>query len=213
MYFVPDEIYHVYNRGNQKQLLFKRRENYLYFLKKINEIIKPRCNILCWCLMPNHFHLLVHATGESAHLIPGKPIPMQVLSEGIRILLSSYTKGFNKEYRLCGNLFQQKTKAKQVSGITTDYSLTAFHYIHQNPIHAGLVDKMEDWEFSSFADYIGIRKGKPCNPVSDTLEVSDTYVPNLCNIPLAYELLDLNAKMLYKESYSIISPAKQKHIM
>ncbi len=195
MYFAPNEIYHVYNRGNQKQILFKSRDNYLYFLKKLNQIIKPRCNILCWCLMPNHFHLLVHTTDVSAQLLPDKVIPMQSLSEGIRILLSSYTKGINKEYNLTGNLFQQKTKAKQVSDPTTDYSLTAFHYVHQNPMHAGLVKKMEDWEFSSFTDYIGKRKGK------------------LCTIQKAYELLDLNAKMFYKESYEIISPAKQQHIM
>ncbi len=86
-----------------------------------------------------------------------------------------------------GSLFQQKTKSVCVN-VDSEYSyaLTAFHYIHQNPIRAGLVNKMEDWEFSSFKDHLGLRAGK------------------LCNIQLAASLLDLDVKHLYKESYKII---------
>lgn len=114
------------------------------------------------------------------------------LTESIRLLLSSYTKGFNKQYNKTGNLFQQKTKAKCVSD--EQYSVTAFHYIHQNPMAAGLVSKMEDWEFSSFADYAGKRNG------------------TLCNQPLAYELLDLDRAHLYNESYAMIANEKMKQI-
>lgn len=86
-----------------------------------------------------------------------------------------------------GSLFQQKTKAVCVNADPDySYALTAFHYIHQNPMRAGLVKKMEDWEFSSFKDYLGLRAGK------------------LCNQSLAGRLLDLDVKHLYKESYAII---------
>ena len=110
----------------------------------------------------------------------------------MRCLLSSYTKGFNKQYKRTGNLFQQKTKAKCVSG--KPYSVTALHYIHQNPVAAKLVDKLEDWEFSSFKDYAGIRNGR------------------LCNIKLAYQLLDVTKELFYEESYRIITSEKLREI-
>ena len=49
-------IYHIYNRGNNKQRIFFQKENYLYFLRKCHQYIKPVSNIFAWCLMPNHFH-------------------------------------------------------------------------------------------------------------------------------------------------------------
>lgn len=60
-HFASENIYHIYNRGNDKQLIFFNRDNYLYFLKKLRKYIFPHCEILDYCLMPNHFHLLVYA--------------------------------------------------------------------------------------------------------------------------------------------------------
>ena len=59
MHFEKDLIYHIYNQGNNKQKIFFNRENYLFFLGKINTYIQPYADILAWCLMPNHFHLMV----------------------------------------------------------------------------------------------------------------------------------------------------------
>jgi len=53
-------IYHVFNQGNNRENIFFSRENYLYFLSKINIYIKPHADILAWCLMPNHFHLMLY---------------------------------------------------------------------------------------------------------------------------------------------------------
>ena len=66
-------------------------------------------------------------------------------------------KGINKRNNFTGSLFQQNTKAKIVS--SSDYRRICFHYIHQNPIKAKLTEKMEDWPYSSFPDYIGKKKG------------------------------------------------------
>ena len=60
MIFEVAHIYHIYNQGNNKQKIFFRRENYLYFLNKIHEYIIPYGDVLAWCLMPNHFHLMVY---------------------------------------------------------------------------------------------------------------------------------------------------------
>ena len=60
MQFQEDYIYHIFNQGNNRQKIFFRRDNYLYFLGKIKEYILPYADVLAWCLMPNHFHLMVH---------------------------------------------------------------------------------------------------------------------------------------------------------
>ncbi|MEI6060688.1 MAG: hypothetical protein WCR72_08265 [Bacteroidota bacterium] len=59
MYFEPGGIYHIYNQGNNRQKVFYSRENYIYFLRKLRIYILPFADVLAWCLMPNHFHLMV----------------------------------------------------------------------------------------------------------------------------------------------------------
>jgi len=107
MHFIPNEVYHIYNRGNNKQTIFFSHENYLFFLRKINTQLKPICDILCWCLMPNHFHFIVNTKDESCISRPafgGKP--MQELSYRLGILLSSYSQAINKQNGTTGSLFQ-----------------------------------------------------------------------------------------------------------
>ncbi|HEX5150408.1 MAG TPA: hypothetical protein VFW07_03105 [Parafilimonas sp.] len=197
MQFQPETIYHIYNRGNRQQTIFFNRDNYIYFLEKVRKYMLPCSDILCWCLMPNHFHFLVNTTEASCTMVEKQNLPVQRLTESIRLLLSSYTKGIQKQQQFKGNLFQQKTKAKPVSGTERSYAFIAFNYIHQNPYNAGLVKKIEDWEFSSFRDYIGMRKG------------------NLCNQQLAALLLDLdtNISNFYKASYMVIPDADVKGIL
>lgn len=174
MRFLENEIYHVYNRGNNKQQIFFTDSDYGYFLNKLRTEWKPHCEILAWCLMPNHFHIMLLATKESCIEIPsygGKP--MQLLARKIGLSLSSYTQHINRLNKTSGSLFQQKTKAKcisipeqQSSNNLLDiqsYISVCMHYIHQNPVKAGIVKRMEDWPFSSFADYAGLRKGTLCN--------------------------------------------------
>jgi putative transposase len=167
MEFFRQNIYHIYNRGNNKQIIFFTEENYLYFLKKVRKYILPHCDMLAYVLMPNHFHFLIHADERTEKQLPGPAITRNVLSEGIRLLLSSYSKGVNKQEDRTGNLIQQKTKSKCVHN-TSDinekgYSDTCFYYIHQNPLRAGLVVKTEDWHYSSYRDYAGLRNGTLCN--------------------------------------------------
>jgi len=57
-------LYHIYNQGNNQRQIFFNRDNYIYFLKKIKTYITPYADILAWCLMPNHFHLMVLVNEE-----------------------------------------------------------------------------------------------------------------------------------------------------
>ena len=54
-----EQLYHIYNRGNNRQRVFLRDDHYLLFLKKLRDLLQPQAHIVAWCLMPNHFHLLV----------------------------------------------------------------------------------------------------------------------------------------------------------
>ena len=194
MQFEVSNLYHIYNRGNNKQTIFFNRENYIYFLNKVNRYIFPCCDILSWCLMPNHFHFLIHANEETVKIIKENPIKINALTEGFRLLLSSYTQGINKQEQRTGNLFQQKTKFICVSEGSEHYGYTVFQYIHQNPFKANLVKRLEDWEFSSFADYAGLRNGK------------------LCNIELATILFELNKELFIQDSYSELPDTLLKKI-
>ena len=60
MIFKEGHIYHIFNQGNNKEQVFFTRENYIYFLHKITQYILPYADILAWCIMPNHFHLMVY---------------------------------------------------------------------------------------------------------------------------------------------------------
>jgi REP element-mobilizing transposase RayT len=120
--------------------------------------------------MPNHFHWLIRVNDNYDDIIssPGNSCSkiIKPLNRNISTLLSSYTRGMNKSYGKTGSLFRGKTKAKLISGhnkFDDDYALTCFLYIHLNPINAGLGNRIEEWEFSSYRDYIGARKGTLCN--------------------------------------------------
>lgn len=171
MHFTPNEIYHVYNRGNNKLLIFFNDDNYIFFLKKIKQEWKKYCEILCYSLMPNHFHFMIVPNEEGCkNIVLGDRIThMQNLSKTIGKTLSSYTKAINIQNQTTGNLFQKKTHAKCLTDldnrkeIIRQYLSTCFHYIHQNPLQARLVIKLKDWPYSSFQDYYGYRNGTLCN--------------------------------------------------
>jgi len=192
-------IYHIYNQGNNHRKIFFNRENYLFFLEKIKTYITPYADIIAWCLMPNHFHLMVFVqevectVSESdtmtwSHRITKK----RTFNNSIAIMLRSYTRAINKQQKNSGSLFKAHTKAECINchkGITLSfinknavtkinfqhpekqYPQVCFNYIHQNPVKAGFVQKEIDWEFSSAIDYASLRNGKLINK-----EVATNYV-------------------------------------
>ena len=167
MHFEPNQIYHVYNRGNNKQPVFFNDANYLYFLHKIKIEWKKYADVLCYCLMPNHFHIMLvpNKDGCKNIVLADKETHMQNLSKTIGKTLSSYTKAVNIQNKATGNLFQKKTKVKLLTGPNSliENFLTCFHYIHQNPLKAKLVKDLKDWLYSSYPDYYSGRKGTICN--------------------------------------------------
>ena len=188
------ELYHIYNQGNNKETLFYTDADYLQFLHLFRKCVFPHCQVLAWCLMPNHFHFLIYATEESA--IPKRVgnISSCALSNGFRVLQSKYAQYLNQKNKRSGSLFRPKTKAKPLSENDRHYGFTAFQYIHQNPLKAGLVKRMEDWVYSSFADFAGLRNGQ------------------LCDQLLAAQLLDFDKDDFVTLSYQAIDKEKLAHI-
>ena len=185
MHFETDKLYHIYNQGNNQQTIFFSAENYRYFLRCYKKIVSPFGDTLAYCLMPNHFHFLVHTNDHSIETIRVGSLSLTQLSNGIRQLLSSYASAINSQEHRSGSLFRQKTKAKWLEKSTENYPLIAFHYLHQNPLQAGLVKNLKDWEFSSYRDYLGMR--------DDTL----------CDISLAKHLIDVNWTHLERETLEL----------
>lgn len=97
MQFSSNEIYHIFNRGNNSQRIFFNRENYLFFLKKIKTYISSYADILAWCLMPNHFHLMVYINRVETEVNEIEEMSEQVT--GSRQLTGSHqlTKGEHSE--------------------------------------------------------------------------------------------------------------------
>ncbi|MFQ5639783.1 MAG: transposase [bacterium] len=135
--FVVGNDYHALNRGNEKQAIFFERENYPFFLRRLKDALqKHSTELLCYCLMPNHFHLVLKEIIENG------------ISSVMLSLQTSYAKAINKRYNRVGHLFQGPFKHIHID--RNEYLLHLSRYIHFNPAEAGLVSKPEDWEFSSF---------------------------------------------------------------
>lgn len=147
MEIYPNQYYHLYNRSINNEILFKSNENYIYFLRKYRHYLEQLIDTYAYCLMPTHFHFLVYVKSEDVFKI----------QKNIGILLSSYCKAINKKHNRHGSIFQRHTKAKLIP--EESYLLAVVSYIHQNPIHSDLVKNIEDWEYSSYPDYIGKRDG------------------------------------------------------
>ena len=186
MYFEENLTYHIYNQGNNQQKIFFEPRNYLFFMTKMREYILPYGDVLCYCLMPNHFHILLNVNKTTipvnnltANALPLNDDKNRSLNDSIAILLRSYTRAINKQEHRSGSLFREETKAKNgiIDGFITvngqhqnlffgaqnDHVSICFDYIHRNPVKAGLVTRAEDWQYSSASDYAGLRNGTMCN--------------------------------------------------
>ncbi|MBD2314918.1 transposase [Desertifilum sp. FACHB-1129] len=144
--FQPGSYYHIYNRGHNHQLIFFERDNYIHFLRQFRKYLieNNAADAIAYCLMPNHYHLLMY-------------LKVDCFSDLMQAFTLSYAKAINKRYQRVGSLFQGRFQAIHID--RDEYLLYLTRYIHLNPVKANLVEKPEDWEFSSYQDYINLRRG------------------------------------------------------
>lgn len=164
--FEQEKYYHVYNRTVDRKPMFVNNGNYEFFLSKYSEYISQVADTYAYCLLGNHFHLLIRV--KSISEIEQSIMPKNGLSGNpdadINLLVSrqfrkffqSYAMAFNKQQDRIGTLFQ--TPFKRVCVEDDLYFTHLVYYIHANPQLHGLVSDFHDWHWSS---YNGMLTDKP----------------------------------------------------
>jgi len=144
----PGAVYHVTGRGNERKAIFRDDQDCKIFLNTLADVTL-RYNWLChaYCLMDNHYHLLIDT-------------PDGNLSIGMRQLNGIYTQRFNKRHGRVGHLFQGRFKAVLVQ--KDSHLLEVCRYVVLNPIRAGIVQRAEEWTWSSYGATAGRTKPHPC---------------------------------------------------
>jgi len=140
------------NRGDHQEPIFRSNRDREMFLATLDQACqKTGWQVHAWCLMSNHFHLVVET--PQANLVPG-----------MKWLLGTYTMRFNRRHRLFGHLFSGRYKALPVEGSGNGYLKTACDYVHLNPARAKLVrakDRLSDFAWSSYPAYLKARSARP----------------------------------------------------
>ncbi len=148
----PGAIYHVMNRGDRREPIFKDDVDRRCFLKTLGEAcVKADWQVHAYCLMLNHFHLVLET-------------PNANLVAGMRWFLSTYTSRFNHRHKLFGHLFSGRYKSLIVDGSGNGYLRTVCDYVHLNPVRAHLLhpeQKLRDFEWSSWPDYLCAPEQRP----------------------------------------------------
>ncbi len=145
--FKIGNIYHVFNRGNNKENIFFEQKNYFYFLNLIEKYLLQVSDIYCYCLLKNHFHILLKIKNE--YEMPEKYKSKIYLP--FSNLFNSYSKSINKAYNRTGSLFQEHLHKNIV--LDEEYLLQLVAYIHLNPVKHKFTDDYKNYQFSSFKDY------------------------------------------------------------
>lgn len=167
--FASGAYYHLYNRGTGKMNIFRDKEDYALLLLRLREALFPASikrhhkrgeyqrkelpsgafTLICYALMPNHYHLLLRQNSETS------------VSTLMLNVFGGYSKCFNKKYDRVGALFQDQFKAAQVD--SNEYLLWLSAYIHANPKVAGLTEDLASYPYTSYPDFVNMRNETLCD--------------------------------------------------
>ena len=172
----PNCSYHIFNHANGFENIFIEDENYRFFLEKYQQYILPIAETYAYCLLPNHFHLVVRIRRKEVieevyrnfkstnfSKVPnfgkvensGKVeitdnIIEQFISKQFANLFSCYTQSFNKVNKRRGSLFLKNFRREPIENKA--YFLNAVIYTHRNPVHHAFCDRYTDWSYTSFCE-------------------------------------------------------------
>lgn len=173
----PDTFYHVYNRGNNGEDIFKLNSNYPYFLQRYATYIEPVAETFAYCLLKNHFHLLIRTKSEdeilkyfyskvdevlmvdeiqnlvnlNANLKYLKSASYHISNQFAK-LFNGYTQAINKQCGRTGGLFE--TPFRRIEVKDDSYFTQLIWYIHFNPQKHGFVDDFREYEYSSYRSHL-----------------------------------------------------------
>lgn len=154
--YIENTYYHIYNRGVEERVIFSDKNDYIVFLSLLKRYLSNEpyvdrlkreypnyhndMKLLAFCLMPNHFHLLIYQIKPDA------------ITKLLHSVCTAYTMYFNRKYKRVGHLFQNRFKAARI--INDAYLLHISRYIHLNP------DNYLEWQFSSLPYYLGDKRAE-----------------------------------------------------
>ena len=173
-------VYHVMLRGVNRQEIFEEKADYLFLLwliKKVKE--KYFYEILAYCLMSNHIHLLIKAPEMSVSVI-------------IQEIAGLYASWYNAKYDRVGHVFQSRFRSESV--ITPGSMLRVARYIHRNPLKAGICRNPEDYEYSSYPEYTGSPTIISIDTIMSFMTLTEFIRYN--NISNSDEFLDIEGEKL-----------------
>ncbi|GAE33748.1 transposase [Halalkalibacter akibai] len=148
----PGAMYHITARGNRRTALFERELDYQTYIMILEDVRKQYpFELHSYCLMTNHIHLLLETT--NVHI-----------SDIMKAFHSRYAIWFNKEYDYIGHLFQGRYGAKLITD--APYFLEVSRYIHLNPLDANMVDRPEQYRWSSYRTYLSHHHDQHHQPIS-----------------------------------------------
>ena len=156
--------YHIYNRGNNGIDVFFDNESYYHFLKLYDKYISPIAKTYAWCLLKNHFHVLVFIKNDNEidfdkleYSTVDKPKRLDP-SKQFGHLFNAYTQAINKKFNRTGALFEKPFERKQIT--SERYLQNVIYYIHNNPVQHGFVKQMNLYPWSSFETIISDKPTK-----------------------------------------------------
>jgi len=136
---LPGNWYHIYNRGINGETLYHTEANYQYFLDLLAKYVFCTAKVYAYCLMKNHFHLLISIRDDT------KRKPHLYFSD----MFNSYTQGLNKQLERTGSLFERPFRRKVISSEIQRVQVTL--YIHNNPRHHGIMNDIARYQYSSYS--------------------------------------------------------------
>ena len=202
--FIENQFYHVYNRANGDDQLFYTDANYFYFLEKLYSYVSAFVEIYTYCLIPNHFHLLVK--------VKDTPIPVRftrlsssegkesnkpdrcnriissdgeesnkpdrcnrLITQAFSNFFNCYAKSINRQEDRSGSLFERPFKRKLID--TEEYLKMIIIYIHLNPVHYQITQSFKNYRWSSYQTLLGNQPTKlPRKTIFDIFEGRDRFI-------------------------------------
>ncbi len=155
----PGVFYHIFNRGTNRENVFIEERNYRYFLQLYLKYIEAVAETFAFCLLRNHFHLLV----RMKEIEDPKGLERPLGSIAFSNFFNAYAKAINKAYGRTGSLFQHPFG--RIPVLTQGYLKQLVRYIHRNPQKHGLIGDFREWPWSSYHSFVQ----------TETLKVSETF--------------------------------------
>lgn len=183
--FTPESFFHVYNRTNNYELLFRSPHNKVHFLNLAEQRLSYLLDFYSWSLLPNHFHFQVKTksidcafdhlskiansklTLTEARFLKGERSFEELALRAWTALFQAYAEGFNNMYKRKGNLFY--TSCKRVHITSEEHFRKSMVYIHTNPVKHGLIEDFRQYEWSSWKQYMS--QGRTIIPKEETYKI------------------------------------------